>query len=639
MSVVFIDKAVDPSRLPADSVIVAVTAGAADAFAAAGVPHRLLCEFADGRGMAPLEPELIQFAVALTSEIESFVAEHSFAFDGPGFLRPQSYYLQYAIGAIATRTLLMLEAIANLRPTRVVLVDTGVHIQFHGDGYIDAPWTTLVEQRCAVAGLEVEILRLPPQSLEAADLPEPFTRGIARTGRRALRAVNRLSDSIAARSTPTSRFPGLRGMRILVVGSAYDWAPALAVLRRVAGTERLDLTERSVDDRYGMGAFEPTVGLPWSRGTARLGNIPPPTDDHERELLETIFDHWLGERSEPPSLRLDGVDLWPGLVRHIRSLTAASPALARQADAVATAVLDELHPDVACFFGMPGLASARLAHRCRERAVPVLSYQHGGSYGTHRTVQHELTDFRWADVFLAYGEGIRPRTNIFGPPHARFVPVGSARAERLRRQARPRRSRTARELKVIFVAEASFENAVGTFLVEDTERYRLECECLSILGTAPGIRVTYRPFPGSEARGGTAEWLSRMTFDRVQIRAIGPLDRLITAHDVVVSDVSSSTVWNETLALGVPLVLYCDPRQTPLAEEFMADLEQACHWCRTPDELLAALRRLADDGPAFVDELRTLDTETFLRKYVLHRDDGHVVDRVLRTLEEVRAAG
>jgi hypothetical protein len=632
-SVFLVDRPVDPDDIPSDAEVVAVTAAAADALEANGTAYRPLCELADGRSIARLEPRINELAVELGVELERYIAEHHepARFSGPGFLWGQAYYLHYALGSIAMRTLYGRAVLDNLQPSRLIVLDgDNESAPFALDGYDEAPWTIVLRALAQERGIEFHAVPAPARASAARPARIPFF---------ARRVRSALGRARAARSAPSpgvrAQVPELEGLRLLVVDNPYDWRPALDVLQGVPGTERHDLGLAQLDGRHWAFAFEPTLSEPW-RGTSRpLPAIPAPTDTHEQAALERLFDTWLLERGTPPVAELGGIDLWPGLAPHLRALAAASPALARHSDAVAEAALDLAHPHAVCTFAMPWLAMARLAHQCRRRGIPVLCYQHGGTYGTHENVHHELTDFRRADVFLSYGEGIKPRTRVFGSPRARFVAVGSTRLDAVHRRRSIGQAKPDRSVQVLFVAEPSFENSLATFVVEDTERYRLERDALAALASgAADLRVTYRPFPGPT--GSLAAWIARNRLGSVKIDDSSQLPRLIQQADLVVTDISSATTWNEALAAGAPLLLYCDPRQTPMADEFESDLSSACHWCRTPGEFRAAVSRLAADPHAFVAELSRIDPSPFLAKYVLAGADGRSVERVLALLGQVR---
>ena len=114
-----------------------------------------------------------------------------------------------------------------------------------------------------------------------------------------------------------------------------------------------------------------------------------------------------------------------------------------------------------------------------------------------------------------------------------------------------------------------------------------------------------------------------------------PLEKLIRQHDLVITDCSSNTAWNEVLALGRPLIVYCDPEQTPLTAAYMTDLEAACYWCKTREALVVAVRKLALEGETFLADLRKKESSAYLRKYVVHERPDASVKRVVSFLNSV----
>jgi hypothetical protein len=255
--------------------------------------------------------------------------------------------------------------------------------------------------------------------------------------------------------------------------------------------------------------------------------------------------------------------------------------------------------------------------------------------------QHEV-DLDRCDRMLTYGEGIFPRSHVLGGSVAQLVPVGSAKVERERR-ARRHVAGDGQHVRVLVLGESSSGNTLGaSFALEDTERYRVEREVIDVLANSPRIRVTYRPFPIDPVETAVPAWIARDRPD-VAVALAGPKDdwslrRHFAVADVAVTALSSGTVWNEALAVDVPLVVYCDPRQTILADDFAADLDQACLWARTSADFIAAARRLADDPDAFLADLRARNAKSFLERYVLHRDDGRCVERALEALAAARAS-
>jgi hypothetical protein len=388
-------------------------------------------------------------------------------------------------------------------------------------------------------------------------------------------------------------------LRVLVPsGYLYDWEPVVKRLRRIGRVDINVLDGLEAISAENAGA---------------------------RDRLGAIFDSWAAGRASS-RLVFRGIDVFPALTLHLRALAVAGPAQVEQADGIIDATLARVAPHVVLATAMSSLPQARLARAAAARGIPVLSYQHGGSYGTHVTPLHELGELTRATRFLTYGSGIQPRTDVTGLPRAELRPVGSARLERLR-AITPRRSARG-PLRILWIGEYSTQNTIAWNTTEDTERFALERESLVRLAANDNARVTYRAFPGQLEIAAVPRWLTR-TGTRVSIQTSGTIQGLIAASDVVVTDLASSTTWNEVLALGVPLILYCDPNQTKLTTDFEAALTDACHWCRSGEELRRAVSRLADDGPRFVEELRRIDTRTFLRDYVLHDDGGRCVERAL----------
>ena len=202
--------------------------------------------------------------------------------------------------------------------------------------------------------------------------------------------------------------------------------------------------------------------------------------------------------------------------------------------------------------------------------------------------------------------------------------------------AQPKQQEDAALLKVLWISEATTGNTTGgTFQVEDTERYTQQRRCLEQLGRATHLRVTFRPYRSQCAVDGTTNWLATSGLP-ILVDVARPLAELIRAADIVISDNSSGTVWNETLALGKPMILYCDPQQTSLMPHFATDLAYACWWCRSGEDLLLAVGRLADEGATFVAEVARRDARAFLRDYVLNGEDAlSCVRRVVTFLNMV----
>lgn len=619
--------------LDAQTRLVGVTAEALQALEDEDLPHDAVSALADTRQLGPASIDFNRDSFALAIEIETYLAQRHPAvrFDGPGFLSGQGYHLQHAVASIATRALLMRDSIRACSPTEVTVLTTEIDPWFAGEGYVRDPWLEVVEDLAREREIRLQVVVCPPEAPG-----RPPGRWSAVPGR-ALRYMRRVAVSRARLTRQQVR--DLAGMRLLMADHVgNDWEPVLGALWPGREVDCFRITGRFVDGRAWTYYYEASLAHLWRPKTQALAGAMPQADDAEARTLVDLFEAWVRQRA--PKLEVLNMQLFPALAPLLRAMAAGSPALARHADAIARQALDLARPQVVCFVGMASLAAKRLAYQCRQRAIPVVCYQHGGVYGTHRSPGVEQIGTPDADYFLTYGTGIRPGVQPTFPIRAKFIPVGSARVEMMRARRAPAAPRSGQPIQVLWVSEASTHNTVGgPYQVEDTERYLRQKLCLEQLSQAEGLRVTFRPFVVHLPWQGTPRWLERQHLPRVRMDAASPLEALVRAHDVVCIDTHSNTTWNEVLAARKPLILYCDPRQSLLRPHFMADLEKACCWCQSAEALLAAVRRLAGDGPAFLAELLQIDSTPFVRNYVLHCDDGQSAARVLAVLRKLAVGG
>ncbi len=613
--------------LTSNGHLVALTAAAQEALAAEELEGLSISALADTRALATVERSLTEQGLALATELEEAIAErHPPArFDGPGFLSGSINQIQHALVAIATRGFLMSAAIAELSPSVVTVFGDSLDPWVAADGYTRNPWLEVLEERSKELGFRLEEV--------GGDRNAPAVHGGGAFGRARARLAGLVPAGVQARRD-SGRVPiaaeileRLDGLNVLMDQvPSYDWSAVASALFGARGTSCSFLRQRALDSRWWLTYYEPRLASLRSPRARSLGFGKPAADPGESAEISDHIDAWLRARPEAPRIEVAGIDVFGAALQHLRALACIGPTLVRHADSVAERALEEANPDVVCFSDIASLAPARLAFQCRQRGIPALAYQHGGGYGTHQYAQHEVADLAHASHFLTYGEGIS-----FSGVAAECVPVGSSRAEQMRARSRTGK-RDPGEFRVLFVGEASYGNSIGGgYVVEDTERYLLEIGCLGLLGET-GVETIYRPFPWEPERNGTTQWLARAGLAPLRADATTPLEELIESSDLVISDTSSGTVWNEVLAMGTPLLLYCDPEKTPLAEAFQGELARACKWCKSPSELTDVVSELAGDPAGFAAQLHRLDTSTFLDRYVLHRDDGRCSERALEAL-------
>ena len=276
-----------------------------------------------------------------------------------------------------------------------------------------------------------------------------------------------------------------------------------------------------------------------------------------------------------------------------------------------------------------------MASACKERGIPTVGIQHGGSVGTHMSHSVDINDWSCCDYYLTYGAGIKVQPNPILPQQASLVSVGSTDIEQRIKTNNLEKHGDNNCIKVLWISEKSFGNTIGHhYFPEDTRRYLLQQQCLTILNNSDDIEVTFRPFRTNEETIGTVRWIDSGEYTETKVDINSTLDELMETSDVIITDNAASTVWNEAIAFGKPLILFCDPQQTLLMPHFAADLEGACLWCKTESELVSAVQRLSNTGSEFLSDLRQTDTSSYLENYVLYRNDG---DSKQRTLDFLKA--
>jgi hypothetical protein len=609
--------------------VVALTAEAVEALETLAVPHVAVGDVSDLRPLAGALYDLSVGVTRVARQLEAFVgARYPRArAEGPGFVEGHTYVLQHDASTVAARAILILDAINAIRPSSIALFAGPVDRVLGVSGYDEPPVAAVLRDTRPTVALEL----LPP----AAPLPARPEGGglLSRVRNRARVTIGQLRAQRQTRQRRSSS-GGLDGLRLLLAdGAVYDWAPVAAQLVQPAQATVFGLTIRPLATGLWSYAYDPVLHLLNEGREQSLPISPYARDLREEAAVGELFDEWSSTRPAEARLDVVGIDILPGLVPHLRHVASRSPALLRHADQVAAAALDRTQPDAVGFFAIPSLASKRVAFAARRRGVPVVAYQHGATYGTHRQAIHAHLEQAHADYFLTYGVGTRLLDYPEFPARAEFVPVGSARIDVMRHGRR--RSRGDR-LRVLWIGELATENLYGTpFSLEDTRRYALEKHGLTRLTAGDRLEVMYRPHRHQWKESGIARWIERRGLP-VTVDVVQPLERLIRGADLIVTDGSSGQVWYEAFGIGVPLVVFCDPTQTHLTPEFEHDLGRACLWCRDEASFLVAIDRLAADPAAAASDLDRIDTVAFVEKYILGAGKGRPVDRVLTFLSALR---
>lgn len=600
----------------------AMNAEALDQLRGLGVPNRSITEFVDFRSFQKTERDDTLAVVRLLESIEAFVAREvpEARFDGPGFLTAQAYVLQFAILAVVTRCRCVLAIAEQLKPDRLLFFNEPTRFEGFFIGLGHAPWADFAGRVGPSMGFETGWVAHEPRPGQSLPDEEACLAHLAHR------------NAPVRQDIPKGQWAAACTRLLMVSVGRYDFKMVRENLAELGGHAFAELeSAEGAPSPYLQGFLNEAHLMPDARSIVLDASGPAAlSSEEERDRLGAAFDRWRASQGNALG-NLMGLDVLPAISPLLRLLTRLGPALIRYADAVAVQTLERVRPHAACMTHTAYLPHQRLAHICRGQGVPVICYQHGGAYGTIHHQKIHLIESLHADTLITFGKGSKLQDDDAFPRRAEYVPLGCSRIQSLMRASSPvpGNGRT----RVLWVGEYSGQNLIAaSSQMEDIERYELETSSLSLLGQCEDLEVLFRPYPGQQDFVGVCAWLDRTRLSSVRVDFSRPLPELLDWADVVVSSTSADTIWMESIALKKPLVLCCDPRQTPLAPHYMQDMKQCMLWCPDSATMLEAMRGLAARGKDFLAEI-PVNHDRYLREYVLG-DAGDVAERVARFIRE-----
>jgi len=604
--------------------LIALTAEALQALEELEYQCFAVCDFIDTSPLVSEEEHYIKEIYSLSLEIENYIGDYfdGFKTDGPGVISGNYYFLQYCISSIVKRAYILKKLVTTFSPLKITVFQQDIDAWLHGWQYVKNPWDEILETFSHEYNFSIEYIRVPRKknSIPALDFAKVFS------------YYNRIKRKIIqlnfARQQKHSISSNLDGCRIIFVNSTnYDWGPVVRQLKQNKKIGMFELEQYNLYKHLWWSAiFSPALR---EMGTQKKTDIPINREiitKNEKKTLELLFEKWLSERENPPTIKVFDINIFPYIIPQIRTLVVQGLIISRYTDSFALHVIQKTKPHIVCFFNITQLSERRFAYICEKKGIPTVCYQHGFGYNVGIQPGAEGCDQACADFILSYGEGNRPRTNPLFPVKAEFFPVGSARIENMKKINPCRDLKKGRILKILWIAESTSHNTLVASLTEDTKRYRMQKKCMSILSGKNNIQVIYRPLISQLFFDGTSVWLRNEKISGISIDAFTPLEDLILDSDLVISDISSPTTWGEVLGLNKPMILYCDPKQTPIKESSIPDLDSACCWCKTEDGLLRIIKELGEDPDHVFTYLHKMDSSAFVRKYILH--DENCTDNV-----------
>lgn len=632
--------------------IVAQTAEALQALEEFGVNHVAVAEYADTRLIAEQSKQLQSDCLTLINEAEDYIL-NSYDDAGTsdvGYLTTHLYWIYHAISSLATRAHLWQETIRACHPSTVSIfksiADDDYTLQMSQPWYSSLPMDNILRQLESLYSLRFDVRSsgLPKSHMDDKFLTKSSLGYLSmlplRVGKRAARKfINYCSKGAFYIDRMKNNDDALN---VFMMGGANDeWRTVISSLEKNISVYAVAWTNNSLlmNEKGFRGwssiyddSIIPIKGSSEVDIDFRQYNL----DESEINVIADLYDQWTSKVINTSLLNLGGLSLAEDTMDIVRPLATYGISLSRYIDSMVSHLLDAGNPDVVCFQGVIHMADKRMIGACRKRGIPTVGIQHGGSVGTHEYSMIDINDIGWCDYYLTYGNGIRTSDVSVIPKRATLIPVGSPSIDKRLSKSRKQSPVHSNYIRVLWVTDKSYGNTIGhDNRIEDTRRYLLHKRCLDLLGKCPDLKLTFRPFKTTEEMLGTTRLINSDPNLDVNIDTASTLDNLINEHDLVITDNTASTVWNEAIVFGKPLILFCDPEQTFLMDHFIYDLERSCCWCRTDNEFIDAVKMLVREGSQYVNKLRQIDTSKYIEKYILHSSDRKPVKRIVSFLNEM----
>jgi hypothetical protein len=631
-----------------NGTVIALTAEALQGLEEFDVTHTAVSDYADTRPVAAAHQQLVADFLDMLKEVETYILSHH---DGDritdaGFLTSNFYWMQYVLTILMTRAHLLQETIRACSPVTVSLFkveeESDYTLKTSHIWYPSLVMRSLLQQLASKYNFQLDIRSYKFDGLHRTNkyLLNSFLHRIPRIPGRLKRMIVQYIAHLrsfnlgGAQNTSTDD----RNLVLMVGGLNHEWRAITSHLRDTQGyiLNWIDNTKLSSDSGHNgwcMG-YDSKLGHFGHQSSIKLKFDPYNLDREEVDSVTVLCDGWANKSNRNSKVSFRGLDLADDLFDIVKTIAAGSLSLCRYLDYVVSHTLDAISPDVVCFQGVVHMADKRMASACKERGIPTVGIQHGGSVGTHMSHSVDMNDWSYCDYYLTYGAGIKVNPDPILPQQASLVSVGSTDIDQRIRVGFIQNQIDNNCIKVLWISEKSFGNTIGhRNRGEDTKRYLLQQRCLSILNNSDDVEVIFRPFKDNEETIGTVRWIDEDPFIAIKVDINSTLDELLETSDVIITDNYASTVWNEAIAFGKPLILFCDPQQTLLMPHFAADLDKACLWCKTESEFMSAVQRLSNSGPELLSDLRQTDTSAYLENYVLYRNDGKSKQRAAEFFE------
>ena len=627
--------------------IVAISAGALQALEELDISHISVSQYTDMKLIARCSKDLQVELVDLLEDLEDYFFDNYLKSkdDCKGFLLGHIYWLSHALTMLAARTHLLQESLKYFRPSKITLLsrnnDTSYQLYTSQPWYSSLPMGNITNELSSKYCVYVDLKSVEVSSHVQIDA---FHIKLGQAVKMIKVIIKSLINRWLHKDNVQQRSGSMSSANLCLVGGVNkEWMKILCSFDDVRVNIFNWNNNISLDYFQGQGwstVYDTKLSTMNGWVSANIGLDEYCPDYDEIKELSELYDKWVLRYKDTRVIDMNGINLLGDMLEIIRPLATYGVSVCRYVDKSIDRLFESYVPDIACFQGVIHMADKRMILACKERGIPTIGIQHGGSVGTHVNNRIEMNDWGFCDYYFSYGDGIRLQANPVVPQVSKLISIGSPSLEEDRDKfvREFERDNLDDEISILWISDKAYSNTIGhESRGEDNSRYELQKECLTIVGVSKNVKLIFRPFRTTEEDLGTVRWITLAGFDNIHVDSTSVLNKLLGECDLVITDNTASTVWNEVIAYDIPLILYCDPEQTPMIKEFTNVLQIACEWCKNQQDLINVMETLVQDPYRYTNELKKKNTITYLEKYVLHNNSQDSTELAVNFLNELIA--
>ena len=360
-------------------------------------------------------------------------------------------------------------------------------------------------------------------------------------------------------------------------------------------------------------------------------------EKYRTEIVADFDELWARlaeDRQFNTDLSVEGINLLPVLNTYLRHLLVEGAVRVLSVVAKTRAILDRGHVKALLLPTVTFMEEWACATACRQRGIPVITWQHGSCAMFTPHTQPLYYDIRNADCSFVFGEGVRESFAGAAEKYGtQVIAVGSCQLDRIRSlRDRPLR-RTSPHVKTVLVPLRGLNVGVlgDSYQTYPPNVYWQELkEMLVVFASLPQLHFVLKLYPSDGLKDTpVTDFLKTRKIKNATVRNKPGFSKLLPIADLVIIDWPYTTLL-EAAKADLPIVCYS--RFWKLSESVRPLMDARCLTASTTLELKALLDDFTQNRLAPRHDSRLLE------RYGTHINDGRSLYRALAHLSRIVSA-